>query len=490
MSDVMKSLRKRLGEIADVQAAIALMDWDEQTVMPPKTAGERGQQLATLSAMAHRMTTCSDMGRLLARAERAALSPDDRKLVEVALYDYKRKRRIPAHLIETFAQERSHAFQAWVTARKNSDFPLFAPHLDHLLELLRRMADCLGYNESPYDAHLEDYERGITTRPLKTLFTELADHQSRLLRRFAVHGPSAAEPAWIRQIWDEQKQWDFTLRVLDGMGYDRQAGRQDRSVHPFTTSMGIRDVRITTRLDPRNPLPALFSSIHECGHALYDQGLSPDDARTPLAQGASLGIHESQSRLWENMIGRSLPFWRYCLPLFRSFFPGQLDSVSADDLYRETTRIMPSFIRTDSDECTYNLHIILRFELEVELIEGRMAVRDIPEAWNARFKQLLGLDVPDDAHGCLQDIHWSHGLIGYFPTYALGNLYAAQMFEVIEDELPTLWTDIESGRFMGLREWLREHVHRHGRRKTALELMRDITGQEPTPRPFLNYLEK
>ncbi len=486
MDGDMELLRAWLGEIADVQAAIALLDWDQQTYMPPKAAEGRGRQLATLSAMAHRLQVSDDMGEML---KRLAGAPDDAKFVEVALYDYERARKVPIEWVEAFAEAQSRGFQAWVKARETSDFALFAPHFDRLLEMLRRKADYLGYEESPYDALLEDYERGMTAGQLKVLFADLAEKQSRLVRRIAERG-NPPVPAWLGVPWNEQAQWDFTVRVLEDMGYDMAAGRQDRSVHPFTTSMGLRDVRITTRIDARQPFSALQSSIHEGGHALYEQGISEADARTPLAQGTSLGIHESQSRLWENAIGRSLPFWRHYLPVLRQHFPIQLEGVAPDDLYRAINRVEPSFIRVESDECTYNLHIILRFEIEVELIEGRLAVRDVPEAWNARFKRYLGLDVPDDARGCLQDIHWSHGLLGYFPTYALGNLYAAQIMEVIEREMPDLWADVGEGRFGPLREWLREHVHRHGRRKTARELIADIAGCEPDAEPFVRYLER
>lgn len=489
MSTDMELLRARLGEISDVTAAIALLDWDQQTYMPPKAADGRGRQLATLAAMAHRLMTGEEVGGLLARLAGESLPPEDAKLVEVARYDQERARKVPGSLVEAFAEAQSQAFQAWIKARERADFAVFAPHLERLLELLRRRADCLGYDESPYDALLEDYERGISTGPLRTLFAHLAEEQRRIVSQIAERGNDPA-PAWLDEPWDEQAQWRFTLRVLGDMGYDMEAGRQDRSVHPFTTSMGIRDVRITTRTDSRQPFSALLSSIHEGGHALYEQGLADADARTPLASGTSLGMHESQSRLWENGIGRSLPFWRHYLPVLREYFPVLLHDATPEDVYRAINRVEPSLIRVEADECTYNLHIILRFELEVELLEGRLAVRDVPEAWNARFQQYLGIGVPDDAHGCLQDIHWSHGLFGYFPTYALGNLYAAQLLEVIEDQLPGLWAGIAEGRFQPLREWLRDRVHRHGRRKTARELIADITGGEPDAGPYIRYLKK
>lgn len=486
----MNELRQRLEEIADVTSAISLLRWDQETYMPPKAAPGRGQQLATLSALRHRLLTAPEMGRLLAELRDTSdrLDPDDAKLVEVACYDYTRTTKLPESFVQTFAEEQSKAFHAWVGARDQSDFAAFQPHLERLVELLRQKADLLGYQGSPYNALLEDYERGMTADCLQNTFGELAKKQSALVERI-IHAPKQPDTSWLDQEWDEGVQWDFTLRVLEDMGYDLEAGRQDKSVHPFTTHFDLYDVRVTTRVNRNDLFSALMGSIHEGGHALYDQGFQEKDRRTPLADGTSLGIHESQSRMWENVIGRSLPFWKHYTPVLRERFPGRLDAVAPEQVYAAVNRVRPSFIRVEADECTYNLHVMLRFEIELPLIEGELKVAEVPELWGAKMKQYLGLDVTDDAKGCLQDIHWSYGSMGYFPTYALGNLYAAQLFERIIEDIPDLWDAVEAGNFEPLRTWLRTHVHQHGRRKLAHELLRDITGGEATAQPYLNYLE-
>ena len=482
-------LREKLAEIADVTATIALLQWDQEIYMPPKAAPGRGKQLATLSALAHRMSTDPQLGELLHRLRDAieSLEADDAKLVEEALYDYDRAARLPEAVVHTFAEVRSNALQAWVKAREESCFAAFQPHLERLVALLIEKADYLGYEGSPYNALLEDYERGMTAGHLQTLFADLAPKQRALVEKLGC----APQPdaAWLDQTWDEKAQWDFSLCVLRDMGYDLEAGRQDKSAHPFTTNFDFTDVRITTRINPADLFSGLMASIHEGGHALYEQGFQEKDRRSTLAQAPSLGAHESQSRMWENLVGRSLPFWKHYMSALRGHFPDQLDRVEPEQVWRALNRVRPSLIRVEADECTYNLHIVLRFEIEVALIERQVKVADIPDIWNAKMKQYLGLDVPDDARGCLQDVHWSHGAMGYFPTYALGNLYAAQLFEQILRDIPHLWDSVASGDFAPLLAWLREHVHQHGRRKTAARIVQDATGSPPSSTPFLRYLE-
>ncbi|MBM3288817.1 MAG: carboxypeptidase M32 [Candidatus Hydrogenedentes bacterium] len=484
-------LRERVNAVADIHASIAVLQWDQEVYMPPKGAVSRGMQLATLSALAHREFTAAETGRLLDACEsvRGELNEADERLVAIARYDFERARKLPETFVHTFAQETSAAFGAWVQARDASDFAQFRPYLDRLVGLSREKAEYLGYTGSPYNALLEDYERGMTSEQLKVIFAELAEKQSMLVER-VLASPRRADTSWPGGEWDVQAQWDFGMRVLRNLGYDLEAGRQDKSVHPFSTIFAIDDVRITTRFSTGEFFSSLTGTIHECGHALYMQGHSREDARTMLADGASLGMHESQSRMWENMIGRSLPFWKHYTPVLREHFPGRLDSVTPEQIYAALNRVHPSLVRVEADECTYNLHIILRFEIEVGLIEGTLRVDDVPAAWNAAVKRYLGLEVPDDARGCLQDIHWSHGAFAYFPTYALGNLYAAQLFEVIERDIPALWDHVASGDFAPLLAWLRSRVHRHGRRKLAPELMREIAGAVPSSEAFLTYLEQ
>jgi len=489
MSSQLDTLRECYGEVHDLHMAASLLQWDQEVIMPPKGASARGKQLATLSALAHRLFTRQEVGSLLdaLRRDDAGLPSEDRKLVEETQYDFDRATKLPEAFVKQFAEAQSAAYHAWVQARQASDFGQFAPHLETIVELNQRKAEYYGYSDSPYDALLEEFERGLTTSQLRDIFAGLRSEQKDLVARIAAssHQPDVQ---WTQQHWDTEAQWAFTVKVVRDLGYDFEAGRQDKSVHPFTTSFDSRDVRITTRLSEHELFSALTGSIHECGHALYEQGLREEDSRSILGQAISLGIHESQSRLWENVIGRSLPFWQHYAPELKEAFPGQLDSISPEAIYAAINRVEPSLIRVEADECTYNLHIILRFELEVDLIEGRLAVHDVPDAWNEKVREYLGLSVPNAAQGCLQDIHWSHGAFGYFPTYALGNLYAAQLMERIEQDLPALWDDVATGTFGPLLEWLRSHIHEVGRRMLAPELIAHVTGKPPSSEPFLAYL--
>jgi len=484
-------LRRTLGQAYDMKAAVELLHWDQEVNLAPKGFPTRALQLATLSAMAHRHFTSEALGRQLEelQAQHEHLAPDDAKLVSEAAYDYGRNRKLPEQFVQDFAEAQSNAFHAWKTAREKADFSLFAKHLEKLLDFVRRKAEYFGYEATPYDALLEEYERGLKTRALKDVFGELAPKQRALVARIQ-NTTQLHDHSWTEQEWNTDAQWKFTLKVLRDIGYDFEAGRQDLAVHPFTITIGPHDVRVTTRLHPQELFSALTGSIHEGGHALYDQGFLEEDARTPLAEGISLGIHESQSRLWENMVGRSLPFWQHYIEAFKDAHPGQLNNISAEQVFRAINQVEPSFIRVEADECTYNLHIILRFELELALVEGDLKPAELPEAWNAKMQQYLGLTPPNDALGCLQDVHWSHGSFGYFPTYALGNLYAAQFMEQIEQDLPELWTQVGQGDFAPLLGWLRQHIHRVGRRKTAPELIESITGRPPESAPFLRYLER
>lgn len=483
------ALKERVGQVRDVQAALGLLGWDQEVYMPPKAAPGRGQQLSTLSGIAHRMFTDPEVGELLTRlSEDSTLNADEAKLIEETQYDYARATKLPEDFVRKFSEERSKAYEAWVKAKDGNDFETFRPNLETIVELSKERADRLGYEGSPYNALLEDYERGMTAERLRPIFRELADRQSTLLQRIAASGRQP-ETAWLECEWDKDAQWEFTIRVLRDMGYDLEAGRQDVSVHPFTTVFGLYDVRVTTRINPKALFEGVLASVHEGGHALYEQGFLASDERTTLAEAISLGIHESQSRMWENLIGQSLPFWEHYGDTLRELFPENMRGVSNRDVYRAVNKVAPTLRRLDADECTYNLHIILRFELETALIEGDLKVADVPEAWRVKMKDYLGLDVPDDASGCLQDIHWSHGWLGYFPTYTLGNLYAAQFFDQIQKDLPGLWDDVRQGDFSTLLAWLRTHIHEVGRRMQAAELVREVTGKDPGSEAYLTYLE-
>lgn len=490
MLDLLEILKQKLSEIHDVNAAAALMQWDQEIYMPPKAAPGRGKQLSTLSTIAHRMFTDPEMGDTIKalQDQSSSLSDDDNKLVSETWHDYERATKLPDEYVQEFALERSHAFNAWIEAKKVNDFGMFKPHLQKLVDLLHRRADYMGYEGSAYNALLEDYERGMRVETLNPVFKTIAKEQSEIVNQVT----SAPQPdlSWLEQDWDEQKQWDFTMRVVKDLGFDFESGRQDKSVHPFTTEFDLHDVRITTRIRKDDLFAGLMGSIHECGHALYEQGFLESDERTTLGKAISLGIHESQSLMWENVVGGSLAFWMHYHADMQQLYGEQLKDITAEQLYQAANKVQPSFIRVEADECTYNLHIVLRFEIELALFEGEIKVDDIPAIWNEKMKSYLGLDVPHDGLGCLQDVHWSQGYIGYFPTYALGNLYAEQMFERIEKDIPNIWVEIEEGNFNVLLTWLREHVHHVGRRKTAPELIQDLTGSPLKPDAFLRYLRK
>jgi len=491
IQDKYENLIAKIAEIKDIESAASLLHWDQEIYMPPNAAAGRGQQLATLSALAHRMFVDEETGALLhnLRESKDNLNADQMKLVDETLYDYEQATKLPEKFVHEYSLAQSQAYQAWVESRQKKDFRIFEPLLEKIVLLNIEKADYKGYEESPYDALLEEFERGMTTREIQSVFDGLKDKQSVLLDAI-INSPNQPDTSWLENKWDEDRQWGITLKVLEDMGYDFQSGRQDKSVHPFTTNFDLYDVRITTRISPDELFSGLTGSMHEGGHALYEQGLRAEDNRTTLADAISLGIHESQSRLWENVIGRSWPFWQRYGSLLRENHAPKLNGVSNEQFYRAINKVERTFIRVEADECSYNLHIILRFEIERDLIEGKINVKDIPAAWNEKFEQLLGLKVPSDDLGCLQDIHWARGAMGYFPTYALGNLYAAQFFNAMENDLPKLWGDVENGDFTHILTWLREKIHRVGRRQTAPELVRQVSGKPLTPKPFLDYLQQ
>ncbi|MFA7693558.1 MAG: carboxypeptidase M32 [Candidatus Hydrogenedentes bacterium] len=488
-SSVFEKLTVHMSDVGNLRAAAAVLEWDQEVYMPVAGAAARGRQLATLHAHTHKLFTHPDVGDMIARARDEGLrNSDEEALVNEIAYQYERASRIPDNFVRRFSKARSTALQAWIQARKEEKYSVFLPHLKTLIALSREKASYLGFEETPYNALLENYERGMTAASLRAIFEVLGNRQRALLAH-SLDIMDREDRSWLDQSWDTARQWSFSETVLRDMGFDFQSGRQDKSVHPFTTNFSIHDVRITTRLSENDFFSALFSSIHEGGHALYEQGFREEDEGSFLAASPSLGLHESQSRLWENAIGRCLPFWEHYLPALRTLYPGQLDQVSAVDIYKAANHIAPSLIRVEADECTYNLHVILRFELESALIEDELDAADLPAAWNEKIERYLGLTVPNDGMGCLQDIHWSHGSFGYFPTYALGNLYAAQLLKAMEQAVPSLWEDIGQGQFQGCLEWLREHVHRVGNRKTAVQIIQEATGAIPGPDAFLEYLE-
>ncbi|HNZ12979.1 MAG TPA: carboxypeptidase M32 [Anaerolineaceae bacterium] len=478
-------------ELGAIQRASAVLGWDAQVNMPAGGAEERGFQLGVLAELSHKRFVNDETHNLIvaAEAEAASLDPDSiqARLVKYCRRDYDKATRVPAAKVAEFAQVTAVSQEAWARARSENNFAAFLPHLERVIELRREYASYFAPYDHVYDPLLDDFERGMKTAEVQAIFNQLRPVQVELVHAIAAR--PEIENSFLYQNYPEQAQWDFGVEVATRMGYDWNRGRQDKSAHPFTTSFGLGDVRITTRFDTGYVGSALFSTMHEGGHALYEQGFDPALRGLPLADGASMAVHESQSRLWENLVGRSLAFWKFFYPRLKEYFPTQLANVDLQTFYRGINKVKPSYIRVESDEATYNLHIMLRLELEIALMEGSLKPADLPAAWNARFQEYLGLTPPTDKVGVLQDVHWSHGLIGYFPTYALGNLVSCQLWEVIQQAIPDLESQIEHGELGTLLAWLRQNVHTHGSMFEPQELVQKITGSRIDPQPYMRYLK-
>ncbi len=492
MTEGLRRLRERMAELADLRNVAHLLEWDQQTIMPRRGASARSEELATIERISHDLFVSAETGRLLeaaaAELNGAPEDSDDASLVRVTRRRWEKARRVPGELAADLARAASLGQEAWIDARASSDFDAFAPFLERNIELARRYVECFDEFDCAYDALLDDYEPRMKASEVTRLFTELKSELVPLIAAVAERS-DRVDDSCLHGRFPIDRQRRLVAEVVERMGFDPTGWRMDDAVHPFATGLGSQDVRITTRWDETYFPSGLFGAMHECGHGLYEEGIAPSLQRTPLGHGESLGIHESQSRMWENMVGRGRPFCGVLAPRIAEVFGGSVADLDQDTLYRAVNRIQPSYIRVEADEATYGLHVVLRFELEQELIEGRLTVRELPDAWSSRFKEYLGLDVPDDARGVLQDVHWSHGLIGYFPTYVLGNLIAGQLWEKAHADVPGLDDQIAAGELMGLREWLREHVHRHGAKFSANELLRRVVGGPIAVAPFVEYLK-
>jgi carboxypeptidase Taq len=487
------ALRERGAILADLGHIHALMFWDQNTMMPPQGAAARGDHAATLESVSHERLTDPALGRLLDALEPWAAQQDpdadDARLVAELRRDFEKAVRVPTALAAEMSRAAAHGQAAWQEARATADFSRFRDALERQLELRHRYVACFPDFEHPYDVLLDDFERGMTTARLRELFAELVDGLVPLVADVATDAPEA-ESGPFGGPYAVEDQRRALMDVLEGIGFDPDGWRLDVAPHPFAQRIGPGDVRITTRYDLHDFAGAYFGSLHEFGHGLYEAGIADRLSRSPLGSPVSLGVHESQSRLWENLVGRSRPFCRWALPRLAAQLPGALNGTTADDLYRGVNAVHRSLIRVEADETTYNLHVVLRFELELALMEGTLSVDDLPHAWNEGMHRLLGLDVPDDAHGVLQDVHWGAGLIGYFPTYTLGNLMAAQLWEALRADLPEIDAQLVRGEFGPLKTWLRERVHAHGRKFPPPELLARVTGQELAVEPFLRYLRE
>ena len=489
-------LKKRGRDIYLLAHSAALLGWDQETYIPERAVAERSEQLALLEGILHEKLTHPRMGELLealgASPEnprgKADLSDRDGGYVRLLYRMYRRATCFPEELVKEFARRTSIGQAVWARARREKDFSLFAPELEKILELVKERSRLLGVGEHPYDALIDEYEPGMTKAELDRIFItlkrELVELSAWIARQPQV------DNGFISRKYPQADQEDLGRFILAELSYPMDRGRLDISTHPFTTTLGSHDVRITTRYGEKNPFNSFYSTIHEAGHGLYELGFGEEISGNLLAEGTSLGIHESQSRTWENLVGRSRKFWRRYFPEVKKRFHQALGDVTEETFFRGMNRVEPSFIRVDADEVTYGLHVIFRYELEVALIEGSLRVDELPQAWNDKMVSCLGICPPDAAQGVLQDVHWSAGLMGYFPTYALGNLYGAQLMNAASRELPNLDEDIEAGRLAVLLDWLRKKIHRHGSVYTASELMKQVTGESLTSSYFIDYLKK
>ena len=485
-----QTLLDRVHELNDLGKANALLSWDREVNMPRAGTPERIAQMTTLSSLIHRLSTSDEMGELIERAaaeiDGADYDSDEAALIRLLRRNYADERKLPADYVARAAEVSGRAREAWVKARAEDDFAHFRPWLEQVVSLCQEMAGHYGYEDEPYDALLDKYETHMKTAEVRTIFDALKAELVPLREAIDQSG-AQLDDSILHQPYDVARQQDFARIIAAALGYDFDRGHLGTVVHPFATSFSRNDARITTRWYPDFLSPSLFGTLHECGHAIYEQGTAPELARTPLARGTSMGIHESQSRMMENLVGRSRPFWQAHFPTLQAHFPEALGHSTAEDFYRAINKTQPSYIRVEADELTYNFHIILRFELEQAMLNGDLAVADLPAAWADKMQTLLGITPPDDRQGCLQDVHWSRPGFGYFPTYALGNLYAAQFFETAAAQDSSVTEELDRGQTGALLNWLRQNIHRHGKKFVPGELVQRVTGRPLSHDAFMRY---
>jgi carboxypeptidase Taq len=486
-----EQLKNRLAEVDDLRNASSLLFWDQRVMMPPGGSAGRAEALATVGRIAQEHFVDPEIGKLLEGLrgfeESSNYDSFEASLIRVTRRDYEKATRVPPELVGEMRKASAMALSAWGPAKEKSDFELLRPHLETNLELRHRYVECFDPPDETYDVLLDDYEPNMKTAEVREIFDELKEQLVPLVREIADAGP--VDDSFLTGAFDVDTQREFGLEISRRFGYTDEEWRIDQTAHPFMSSPGSGDIRLTTNYRP-DDLSSIFATMHEFGHGVYEWGVDRSLARTPLGTGVSLGVHESQSRTWENLVGRSRSFWRYFYPRLQEAFPEQFRNVDEEAFYRAVNKVQPSLIRIDADEVTYNMHIILRFELEQELIEGRVAVKELPDEWNARMDEYLGVDVPSDARGVLQDMHWAGGGFGYFPTYSLGNVISVQIWERALEDLGDLDERFERGEFGELREWLTEHVYRMGRKFTPQETIERVTGSRIDSKPYVRYLRQ
>lgn len=477
---------EKMVKIADIYNSIALLHWDKETYLPPKGAAKRSQQIATLSGIAHNEFVDSRFGRLLSRLSgMTILNEVEMKNVTLTLKDYDKATKFTDDFVKKKSMAISEAYHAWVKARETNDFKVYAPFLQILIEIIREEAEIAGYKDHPYDACLDNYEPDMTVATLDVFFDGVREDLKPLIDK--IKNKTKIKNSFLKKHYPKDEQWAFGIFVLENMGYDFKAGRQDISTHPFTTSFSSHDVRITTRIDENDFLNMTWSCIHEGGHALYEQGLPIEEYGLPSGQAVSLSIHESQSRLWENNVGRSKEYWKFLYPSLKQKFPKQLKKISLKDFYKGINTVSPNLIRTEADELHYHMHVLIRYEIEKLIMENQIQADDLKEIWNNKYEEYLGIRPNDDLSGVLQDIHWSHGSFGYFPTYSLGSFYAAQIYATAEKAIPKLKSQLKKGETQNLLQWLSENIFSRGRTYNAEELCEMVTGEKLNTSYFITY---
>lgn len=482
-----EDLKNKIQKIADINFAAGVLNWDQETYMPKKGEAFRSRQLATLAGIAHSMFTEPALEKQIRSLQgEISLNEKEKRNIFLLLEDLEKQKKYSGSFVEEMSRTISASFASWNNAREQNDFKIFAPALEKLVNLKKKECEVLGYSAHPYNALLDQYERKLTVKDLDLLFSQVKNELVPFIKK--ITSCKQVDNSFFYQNFDKQKQWEYGIELLVQMGYDFNAGRQDISTHPFTTNFSSQDVRVTTRIDENNLSEMIWSCIHEGGHALYEQGLLAEEYGMPLSEAVSLGIHESQSRLWENNVGRSLQYSKKNFPRLKEIFPQQLQNINAEDFYKATNKVESSLIRTNADELTYHSHIMIRYEIEKLLLEEKIKVSELSEVWNAYYKEYLDIEVPDDNRGVLQDVHWSHGSFGYFPTYSIGSFYAAQFYAAAEKEIPNLKAQIENGETKNLLNFLRKNIHQHGKMYSAQILCERITGEKLNMKYFMNYV--